>query len=67
LREYLRARDAIVTALGTREHHSLTATSNMDLAQAWSSLQAAIVERHVAFAPLFYRYLERDPLQQEAP
>ena len=63
LREYLRARDAIVAALGERKHHTLTAAANADLAQAWDTLKAAIVERHVAFAPLYYRYLERDPLE----
>lgn len=63
LRAYLKARDGIVAVLATRRAKSLTAASNQDVALLWESMRAQIVERHVAFAPLFYRYLERDPLE----
>jgi len=62
LSDYLRARDAVEAVLRSRESHSLTATDNQDVAVAWSTIVSAIVERNPAFADLYYRKLENDPV-----
>lgn len=67
LKAYLDLRSAFTVELARREHHAMTALANSDLANAWHTLSAAIVEKYVAFAPIFYRYLERDPLTVETP
>lgn len=67
LSEYLTARDAVVAELAKRRAKTITAASNQDLALIWETLKSSIVERNVAFAPTFYRYLERDPLTVEKP
>jgi hypothetical protein len=62
LADYLRARDTVTAALAARPSHSLTASANQDLAAMWQSVVARIVEENPAFADLWYRRLERDPL-----
>lgn len=62
IRDYLEARDVFSAELQRRPAHTISAASNADLADAWESVKAAIVEKDVAFAPIFYRFLERDPL-----
>jgi hypothetical protein len=61
---YLQARDAVTAELAQRRSKTLTAAGNQDLASIWETLRSAIVEKYVAFAPIFYRYLERDPQEE---
>jgi hypothetical protein len=63
---YLQARDAVTAELAQRRSKTLTAAGNQDLASIWETLRSAIVEKYVAFAPIFYRYLERDPGARDA-
>lgn len=60
---YLKYRDLVVQELGRRESKTLTSVANQDLAYQWSSITSQIVEKNPAFADLFYRYLERDPME----
>jgi len=62
LAEYLRARDAITSVLSIRESSTLTASANQDIAAVWDSVVADIVERNPEFGDLYYRKLERDPV-----
>lgn len=63
LKMYLQARDVVVATLKQRPAKTLTAAANQDIAQIWDTVRASIVERFVAFQPLYLRYLERDPLE----
>lgn len=64
LGDYLTARDLVVSTLKKREAKSLTAASNQDLAMVWESVRMSFVDRNLAFADLFYRFLERDPMTE---
>ena len=63
LAEYLRVRDLILGLLATRESKSLTASSNRDIAFIWQAAVSNLVERNPAFADLYYRKLENDPVE----
>lgn len=65
LQDYLVLRREVIAELAARESHDITSTANQDLAAAWETLKAQVVERNPAFASLFYRYLERDPMEVE--
>lgn len=65
LHMYLKYRDLVVNELNNREAKTLTSVANQDLAFAWASIRAQIVERNPAFADLYYRYLESDPMEAE--
>lgn len=64
---YLEARQAILAELNRRKTlggaSTLGAASNQDLQFAWETMVAQIVDNNIAFGPLYYRYLEGDPLE----
>jgi hypothetical protein len=64
---YLEVRSAILQELNRRKQlggsSTLDAVSNQDLAALWDQLVAQILDNNVAFAPLYYRYLEGDPVR----
>src|SRR5690606_30975105 len=66
LRKYLEARDLMVRVLQARGAQggaeTLPAASDAGLRLLWESIVARIVEENPAFADLYYRRLERDPL-----
>lgn len=66
LRQYLQVRDAFTGELARRKEaggaSTLTAAANTDLAGLWSRVTARLTDSNPAFAQLYYRYLERDPL-----
>jgi hypothetical protein len=66
LRLYLQLRDYFASFLAWRDGHGgsaqLDATSNVDVATAWETVKSALAERNPAFAPVLYRYLDRDDL-----
>jgi hypothetical protein len=70
LRRYLEVRDAFVGELVTRGQvggaKTISAVANVDLAGAWEQVKTKLVDQNPAFAALFYRYLERDPLDVES-
>lgn len=67
LEVYLEARQAILQELNRRKTlggaSTLDATSNQDLATLWETTVFQILEDNVAFGPLYYRYLEGDPVR----
>jgi hypothetical protein len=66
LRLYLEIRDYFTALLALRDSQGgsaqLDATSNADVAAAWETVTSAMAERNPAFAPVLYRYLDRDDL-----
>lgn len=66
IQDYLTTRAAILDELNRRKmlggSSTLEATSNQDLAMLWENLKVKIVEENIAFAPVYYRYLEGDPV-----
>ncbi len=50
-------------ALQRREAHGLTAKSNRDLSLMWDALKQKIVLENPAFARVYYRTLENDPVE----
>ena len=68
LRRYLGARDQVVDILAARKAQggasTITAASNTDLKGVWDQITGRMVT-NPAFASVFYRYLERDPLELE--
>jgi hypothetical protein len=66
LRLYMQLRDYFSAFLAHRDQlggsAQLDATSNVDVATAWDTVKAALAERNPAFAPVLYRYLDRDDL-----
>lgn len=62
LREYLAGREAVVAALAAAESKSLSARSNVAIATSWDMFVSDLVERNPAFAALYYRWLENDPV-----
>lgn len=65
LQDYLYLREQVMSELAKRPSSTITSSANADLAMAWESLKAQVVERNPAFASLYYRYLERDPMEIE--
>jgi hypothetical protein len=67
LRDYLHARDLMVSELRARGEaggaKTITAAGNTDLANLWQSITGALVEKNLAFSDTYYRYLEHDPLE----
>lgn len=61
---YLQARDLIQKQLQARVAAKgsgvLDATSNRDLALAWSTITSTLVESNLMFSQLFHRYLDND-------
>jgi hypothetical protein len=66
LRLYMQLRDYFTAFLAQRDtaggSAQLDASSNVDLATAWDTVKSALAERNPAFAPVLYRYLDRDDL-----
>jgi hypothetical protein len=66
LRTYLELRDYFTYFLALRNQAGgsaqLDAASNVDIATAWDTVKSALAERNPAFAPVLYRYLDRDDL-----
>jgi hypothetical protein len=60
LGDYLEARDMFSAMLALREAKTMSASSNQDLAALWETITGALVEKDLAFASLYHRYLERD-------
>jgi len=65
LATYLRQREGILAILSTRESQDLTAVGNADIAMLWDSMRSKLVEENPAFADLYYRKLEQDPLDPD--
>ena len=67
LRQYLEARSVFVGELARRGEaggaKTMTATANMDLAGIWEQVKTKLVDQNLAFQSLYYRYLERDPME----
>lgn len=67
LQVYLEARQIILQELNRRKMlggaSTLEAVSNQDLANAWEALVTQILDENIAFGPLYYRYLEGDPVR----
>jgi hypothetical protein len=66
VRTYLELRDHFTYFLAQRDKAGgsaqLDAASNLDIATAWDTVKSALAERNPAFAPVLYRYLDRDDL-----
>ncbi len=67
LRQYLAAREYVVTELEQRAFEggaaTLSSVANVDLAEYWEDFTNDLVERNLPFADLFYRYLDNDPVR----
>ena len=59
LRQWLDARQFILSQLAQRPYTSITAQANRDLQLLWEEIESKIVESNPAFADLFHRKLER--------
>jgi hypothetical protein len=66
LRDYLQARDLVVDELARRKEaggaSTISAAKNTDLAGLWTQVTTRLTEDNPAFAAVYYRHLERDPL-----
>lgn len=66
VQQYLAARELVLQELNTRRQLGGSATldsvANQDLAILWESIIFKILDDNVAFAPIYYRYLEGDPV-----
>jgi hypothetical protein len=67
LTTYFEARDIITNELAQRDAKTLSAVANQDLADLWNAIKGQLVESNLAFSQLYYRWLERDPLEVETP
>jgi len=67
LATYLEVRGLILQELNRRKMDggasTLDATSNLDLQNIWATLVTQMLDDNIAFGPLYYRYLEGDPLE----
>jgi len=67
LKEYLDMRAVIIRELNNRKQiggsSTLSASANTDLSNFWDTVISSILEENVAFAPLYFRYLEGEPLR----
>lgn len=65
--EYLDIRDQVLGELNRRKQiggaSTLDAMENQDLAGLWDSAVQQILDQNIAFVPLYYRYLEGDPVR----
>jgi len=63
---YLQARGLIRQELNNRKQSggsaTLQALTNQDLLIAWETIVAKILSDNIAFAPIYFRYLEGDPV-----
>jgi hypothetical protein len=62
LKQYLIARGIMADTLAQRKNKTLAAQANADLGAAWEGITNYLVDQNLAFADLFHRYLERDPV-----
>jgi hypothetical protein len=66
VQDYIEARQLMLAELNRRRQlggsATLTATANQDLAILWGTIVDSILEDNVAFGPVYYRYLEGDPV-----
>lgn len=66
IRQYLELRSAIKSELNRRKQlggsATLNASSNQDLTILWETMVYQVLIDNVAFSPIYYRYLEGDPL-----
>lgn len=62
--EYLQLRDQMVAALAQRSasggSKTLDAGANSDLQEIWDTAVADLIDRNVAFGPVYYRWFEHD-------
>jgi hypothetical protein len=67
IRDYLTGRDMILSELNRRKQMggsaSITAQSNSDVRLLWEAMIADILADNIDFVPVYYRYLEGDPLE----
>lgn len=67
LKDYLDIRQQVQAELNRRKltggSATLEATSNQDLLNLWSTAVNFLLEDNIAFAPLYFRYLENDPVR----
>lgn len=67
LGQYLEMRSLLIQELNRRRTlggaSTLDATSNQDLANLWETAVNTILDDNIAFGPLYYRYLESDPVE----
>lgn len=64
LAEYLHMRLQVQSLLDALPSKSITATSNMQVRQAWEGWVQSLVNSNPMFAATYYRYLENDPLRR---
>lgn len=66
LTEYLEVRSLVLQELNRRKtlggSSTLDAVANQDLAGLWDQAVQQILDQNIAFVPLYYRYLEGDPV-----
>lgn len=64
---YMEARGLILQELNRRDQvggsKTIDAVANQDLAQVWDTLVFGILQQNIAFVPIYFRYLEGDPLK----
>lgn len=64
--DYIELRDQVLAELNRRKMlggpATLQATGNQDLLRAWESAIHFLLEDNIAFAPIYFRYLEGDPV-----
>jgi hypothetical protein len=69
LRQYLDARGQVTSILAARKASggasTINAAGNTDLHGIWTQITTRLTDDNPAFASVFYRYLERDPLDIE--
>lgn len=67
IQSYLEARATVLQELNHRKQlggsSTLGAKSNSDLQQIWSAMVNKILEDNIHFLPVYYRYLEGDPVE----
>ena len=59
---YMSLRETMIAMLTIRDSRDITSESNHDLSLLWERLVNALVQSNTAFADLYHRYLENDPL-----
>ena len=66
IRQYLESRAMVKSELNRRKQlggsATMSAISNQDLVILWDSIIYGILSDNIAFSPIYYRYLEGDPV-----
>lgn len=62
LEQYLQGRSELVSILDQAQSHTLSAQANSQLSAQWDQYVAQLVAENPAFAALYYRWLQNDPV-----